>query len=589
VRRGGRGAGVLFSLTVSASCLFSSAPPVSSPLTASTAASDAVVGAARFLSRVSAYDYALAGSFAGERARVVSVDRYVDVLAADREAVFALKDQVVAAAFADPTLAKALIAAADELVAIEEDLQAVDVDDPAAFARVLDHVDAAWKAFASINALRPSDPLAAAIARGAAWRVTVSRSPVFAVQTAPYASHAEADEAARRIGSVELVADTAPFTIRVVTTPDRGSAVKRVDELRAAGVLAAVVDTDRYAFARSGPDPAAELWREGAVDIPTWAQARRAAFVANGVVIASADGETFAFTDTGKLWWHAKLRPGPSFATPSADGRYVLVGGQSFQLLGSAGEVIGPLTRLPSSAAGAVWLPRAKLFVAASQGPTGKPPGGGGAVIAVRLDGAALGDPFPLVTPAAGPALAATPALDAVFVATTSNGTTDVESIRPGVDERVRTVLRVEGQVSDLVIDDEGRYAVLVTASGTYRFQPTSTNAAATLERIGGAARDVAFGHDGMLYAAFENRLVAYDRALRSVWSVPLRDGRRVVVARRIVTQDGISRALAVDPATGAVDELAPIGELNDIAVSADGARVLLLGDGQRAVIFQLP
>jgi hypothetical protein len=50
-----------------------------------------------------------------------------------------------------------------------------------------------------------------------------------------------------------------------------------------------------------------------------------------------------------------------------------------------------------------------------------------------------------------------------------------------------------------------------------------------------------------------------------------------------------LTRAIVIDPTSGMVDELAPIGELNDIAVSADGARVLLLADGQRAVIFQLP
>ena len=70
---------------------------------------------------------------------------------------------------------------------------------------------------------------------------------------------------------------------------------------------------------------------------------------------------------------------------------------------------------------------------------------------------------------------------------------------------------------------------------------------------------------------------------------MPLGDGRRIVVARRLIVQDGLPRALAIDPASGGVDVLAPIGDLNDVAVSPDGARVALLADGQRAVVFQLP
>ena len=585
--RGARGAGVLFTLIASASCLVAQPPAPS--LTETTAGSDAVVAAARFLVLVSAYDYALAGSFAGARSRVVTADRYVNVLSADRDAVLALKDQVVAAAFTDRALAAPLIAAADELVAIEADLQAVDVDDPAAFARVLAHVDAAWSAFAAIAKLSPSDALAAAVAKGTSWHVSIGRSTAFAVLTEPYPSRQEADQAARRIGAVEVVADSPPYTIRVVTTEDRDAADKRVSQLRTMGIASAVVDRERFSFGRSGPDPVAELWREGAVDIPTWAQARRAAFIAKGVVVVSADGETFSFDDSGKLWWHATLRPGPTVATASTDGRYVVVGGQFVQLLGSEGQVIGAPARLPSSAAGALWLPRNKVFVAASQGPTGKPQGGAGGVVAIRVDGATLDDPFPLVTPAAGPALAGTPSRDDVFIATTSNGTTDVETIRPGVDRRVRTLLRVAGQVSALAVDDDATHAVVVTAGGTYRFTPGGPNPLASLERIAGPARDVAFGRDGTLYLVFPDRLAAFDRGLRTRWIVPLRDGRRVVVARRIVVQDGISRALAIEPSGGASDELAPIGELNDIAASSDGARVLLLADGQRAVIFHLP
>ena len=587
--RGGRGARVLFSLLASASCLSSSPLPQPSAGAVSAQPSDILSSAASVLARISAYDYALAGSFAGERSRIVTPDRYVDALAPDRNAVIALKDTVLTAAFTDRRIATPLVAVADALVAVQADIASVDAADAASFARVLDDVATTWTALADAARVVPGDALATSIARGTSWRVVVTRAPAFAVQTQAFESYEEAVQIARQIANAESVSNAPPFTVRVLTTPDRDAAGRKVAELRAAGVVAAVVDTDRYTFARSGPDPSAELWREGAVDIPTWGEARRAAFIANGVVVVSADGETFSFDDTGRLWWHAKLASGPTFATPSTDGRYVLIGGLFVQLLGSEGQVIGSPSRLPSAAAGAVWLGRRRVFVAASQGPTGKPQGGGGGVVALGLNGAPLDNPFPLVTPAAGPALATAPARDDVLIATTSNGTTDVEAIRPGLDQRVRAVVRVPGQVSDLAVDEDGAHVIVVTAEGTYRFAPGGSNPAATLERLAEPARDVAFGRDGALYLLFDRRLVAYDRGLRTLWTVPLRDGRRVVAARRIIVQDGLTRVLAVDAATGSGDELAPVGELNDIAASQDGARILLLADGQRAVIFHLP
>jgi hypothetical protein len=78
-------------------------------------------------------------------------------------------------------------------------------------------------------------------------------------------------------------------------------------------------------------------------------------------------------------------------------------------------------------------------------------------------------------------------------------------------------------------------YAAVVTADGTYRFAPTAANAAPTIARIADPARDVTFGHDGTLYLVFADRVVAYDRDLRARWTIPLRDGRRVLVAKRIV------------------------------------------------------
>ena len=584
-----RGAGVLLSLAL-AGCL-SARPPAPQPSGAPVPPSALARDAARVLARVSAYDYALAGAFGGERVRVVTPDRYAVALAAERQSIASLKDRVLQAAFADAALSGALIEVADAGVAVAEDLERFgDAKDDQAFARIVQQVTEAWSALRRLaTLLPPDDVLSASIATGTSWTVTVGHGRSYAVLTAPYQNRDEAQQAARRIGDVEQVASSAPFTVRVVTTPDRDAAERRVAQLRDSGVVAASVEVERFTFSRAGPDPAAELWREPAVDVPTWGGARRANFIAGGIVVVSADGETFSFYDTGKLWWHAKLASGPSFATPSSDGRYVFVGGQSAQLLGSDGKVIGGPTRLPSAAAGAVWVGRRKVFVAASQGPTGLPGGGGGGVAAVGLDGKGLGDPFPLVTPAAGPAVASSPAREEVYIATTSQGATDVEVIRPGVDANTRTLARVAGQVRDLAIDEEGVYAVVVTSQGTYRFRPGARDATPTLERLADAARDVVFARDGTLYALFPDKLVAYDRGLRTLWTTAVSDGRRALVARRVIVQDGLRRLFAVDVASGAADELASLGEIDDVAVSPDGGKVLLLAEGRRAVIFNLP
>lgn len=586
----GRGAAFLLSLIL-ASCVSTSPAPAPTPTSPGASPTAIARDVAAVLVRVSAYDYAVAGAVSGERARVVTPDRYAAALAPDRVTIAALKDRVVALAFADPVLAAPLVGLADALVGIGADAQLVgDIEDAAAVAAVVGDVDAAWAKLSAIATALPADAsLAASIARGTSWHVAVTRTPAFAVQTQPYGSADEANQIASRIGAVEAVAAAAPFVVRVVTTADRAFADRRVAELAALGVVAAVAETERIAVARSGPDPQAELWREGAVDIPTWGGARRAAFIAGGIVVVSADGNVFSFRDTGELWWHVDVRAGPTFATSTPDGKMVAVGGQFVSVVTSEGKVLGQPARLPSPAAGAVFVAKRGVFVAASQGPTGKPEGGGGRVVAVGSDAKPLGDPFPLVTPAAGPSVAASPAREEVYVATTSQGNTDVEVTRPGVDTKVKAILRVAGQVVDLAIDADAAYGVVVTATGSYRFRPGASDVAATVEKAGDASRDAVFGPDGTLYLVYADRLVAYDAGLRLLRTVLLKDGRRVLAGRRIVVQDGLARVLAVDPKTGVPDELAGAGELNDVAVSPDGSRVLLLADGRRALVFNLP
>ncbi len=588
-----RGAVGLLSLSLAISACVSS-PPAPAPARSPAAlVSPATLArqSARVLVRISAYDYALAGSLAGERVRVVAPDRYVAALAGERDAIAAIKDRLLGSAFADAALAGALVEVADADVRVFQDLQRfADAQDDLAFARIVQDVASAWSTLRELaTRLPPDEALSSSISRGTAWTVTIARAPGYAVVTAPFASREEAIAAARRVGAVEQVASASPFTIRLLTTPDRTAAERRVAELRDLAIVSAVVETERLAFVRAGPDPLPELWREPAMDIPTQGGAKRANFIAGGVMVVSVDGNAFAFDDAGQPKWRARVNAGPSFVTPASGGAFVLVGGQFAQLLTSDGRSVGAAARLPSAAAGAVWLEGPRVFVAASQGPTGKPEGGGGGVAAIGLDGKALGDPFPLVTPAAGPALAASPARGEVHIATTSQGTTDVEVIRPGIDAKPRTVARVAGEVQDLAVDDAGTYAALVTTQGTFRFRIGVADPGATIERVGLAARDVGFGRDGTLYVLFADRLVAYDAGLRQRWSVTVSNGVRVLIGRRVVVQDGLRRVRVVDSASGAQDELASLGDIDDAAVSPDGARVLLLVEGRRAVLFQLP
>lgn len=587
----GRGASAILLSLALAACVDAQAPSVPRITPAPGAAAAIARDASSVLVRISAYDYALAGALAGERVQVVTPERYAVALENERQAILGIKDRVLQAAFADAALAAALVEMADASVRIAGGMERYAATrEESAFVAIVTDVGDSWASMRRLATRLPRDErLQASIARGTAWTIVVTTEPAFSVITAPFATRDEAQRAAERIGSVEQIPATSPFAIRVLTTTDRVSAEKRVAELQRSEVLAAVVDTERYRYKRGGPDAGAELWREPAVDIPTWNGARRANFVAGGIVVVSVDGETFGFDEGGRPVWHAKLQAGPSFVTPAAGGRFVLVGGLFANLLTSDGRVLGTGARLPSAAAAAVWLERRQVFVAASQGPTGKADGGPGAVNAIRLDATALGAPFPLVTPAAGPALATSPARDEVFVATTSAGTTDVEVIRPGLDERPRTIARISGQVQELLVDDAGTYAVLVTVQGTYRFRVNVADPAATIERIGAPARDIAFAPDGTLYLMLTDRLVAYDAGLRALWTLGLADGRRVLVGRRVVVQDGLRRTLVVDAANGESEELASLGEVEDAAVSPDGARLLLLVEGRRAVLFTLP
>lgn len=539
------------------SCIPSTSTPTPAP--AAGATGDFAREVSSSLVRVAAYDYALAGFFAGDTRRIVTPDRYVIALAAATRTLIAFKDKVTAHVFADARDATALVRLADAVADLADALTRFTATrDADAFAAVTAALDATWPALRSLATGLPApDPeVQRALSRGPSWSVRATRGSAFAVITAPLGA-------------------------RAGVYGDREAAQRRVNELRDAGIVGAIAEEERFTFARSGSDPVEELWREPALDLPVPERTRRLAFVAGGVLAAQEEGGLRIFDEQGRLRWSGRTAAGTVLVAPSPDGRLVAVGGVQVGLLSAQGASVGAAARLASPASAVAWTDAA--VVIGSAGSTGKPEGGAGTVVALSREGRALEDPFPLVTPAGGALLAATGG--EVYVATTTRGATDVEVLRPGASAAPRAVARVPGQQQALALRSDASRGALVTAEGTFRFAPGVSGA----ERLGDPARDVRFGADGTLYVLWPDRLVAYDDGLRPRWSASLADGRRLLVGQRVVALDGATRVRALDPRTGMTDDLAIPGQVLDLALSADGARLLVLVDGRRAVAFALP
>jgi hypothetical protein len=189
------------------------------------------------------------------------------------------------------------------------------------------------------------------------------------------------------------------------------------------------------------------------------------------------------------------------------------------------------------------------------------------------------------VTPAAGARIAASDAGD-VYVGTTSGGAFDIETFRPGRDSKLKAVARVAGAGSALAVDKSAKFAAAVTDQGTYRFAVAEPK---TMTRVAGTVRDIAFAADGTLYLLDQTSLAAIGPDGTARWTVPLVDGRRLVVGQRAAVLDGTDRLLVFAPGDGAADELGAGGTINDVTMSRDGRVVGVVVDSRRAVLFTLP
>jgi len=586
-----RWAAAIIAVAVIAAC---QAPPRVGPIGDVADGPKLARDASDVLLRFAAYDYGLAGTLAGEKTRLVDIDRYAS---AARQAVRSIdtfrSSATASAANAAGPVRDHLLSLADGFTELGKDATAyADGADPAVFARVVDDVNAGWSRLDLLLGILPKDDATAkSVARGRSFVVNVKAERQYALTLGPFATAAEADAAVTRIGKVESVARTSPFIVRVGTYPDRPAADAVATTLAAKGYASSRVGEEpRFVFTRGTVAPDVELWREPTRVIDTYSGSRRVSISPDGAWIATGadDGTVAIFGSDGKLWALPRFAAGVSQMLFSDDGRWLLAGGTTLSSLSvPGGTSTGIPVRLPAPATQMAFVPSARAFVVASKGPTGLPPGGGGLIAGRAPDGFALGAPFPLTTPAAGSAFAPTDAGE-LFIATTTAGSTDVEVFRVGLEPAVRRVVRVAGTVKLLALDRTGTRGAVMTDQGVFRFGPRDTDPPRTVTRIGSEAREIAFGLDGTFYVLEATRLVAYDASNQPRSTIPLVDPRRLVIALRPLVVDGADRLLAV-AADGSTDELGVGGTIQDVTASPDGRRVAVLVEGRRAVLFTMP
>ncbi|HEV2251000.1 MAG TPA: hypothetical protein VGT60_10900 [Candidatus Limnocylindria bacterium] len=553
---------------------------------------------ASILLKLSAYDYALAGGLSGQTTRVVSPSRWATVA---RSLLPKIEDitstSLSAASNAAGPVRDAVVSLADSLTDLAKDTGTyADGRDPAVFAKSVGDVTTSWDRLLALAVKLPLDTeLQKTVNRGRSFTVSSTSTALFALQAGPYATAADADAAARKIGPVVSVTTVAPFVVRVATYPTRPQADAAAAALRPKGVdVTAVVEERSYTFARAGTLPDAELWREPARVIDGLAGARRVALSPDGKWIAmGADDGTVAIFNaaTGGLVALPKFPSGISALLFSADSAWLFAGGASATVLfvpsGQSPLGVAQQLRFPGAITQALYVnvPTARAFVAVSKSASGVAGAGGGLIGARAADGAALGDPFPITTPAAGGYIAA--AGNEVYIATTSAGTTDVELLRLGAEKATRGVVKIPGNVQDLTVDMTGDRAAVITDQGTYRFSPHVPDPAATLQRIGAPARDVQLGADGTLVVLDKDKVIATGPTGAQLWQAPLTDGRRVVLGLRTLVWDGADVVWAI-AADGTIDALGVDGQIQDLVVSADGKRAGVVLDGRRALVFDL-
>ena len=400
---------------------------------------------------------------------------------------------------------------------------------------------------------------------------------------------------AQKIGPVLSVTRVAPYLVRVATYPTKAQADAAGAALKPKGIdVTSVVEDRKYTFSRGATVPDAELWREPSRVIDGPGGARRVALSPDGkwIAMASDDGTIAIFSmTTGALVALPKLNAGITALLFSNDSAWLFAGGASgsvfFVPSGASPLGVGQQLRFPAAISQALYvdIPTARSFVAISKGPTGVASGGAGLIGGRAPDGAVIA-PFPITAPATGGSIAVSDRGE-LFIATNTGKNTDVEVLRLGGDRVIRGVITAPGLEVDLALDVTGDRAAVVTDQGTFRFSPRDANPGATLQKVGAAVRDVAFGADGTLYQLDKDKVTATGPDGSQRWQVPLTDGRKMVLGARTLVWDGADTVWAI-ASDGTVDALGIGGTIQDLVTSADGKRAMVVLDARRALIFDL-
>jgi SPOR domain len=545
--------------------------------------------AADILLVFSVYDYALVGSLNGEKVRAVGPDRYATVARSQAALVKANTTKVVAATVETVgPVRDRLVALADGLTDLSRDAVAyADVQDPAALSRVLAGVDRSWASLRELAFVLPADPaLAAAIERGTSIKSVASSKPAFTLTAGPYGSAGEALDVAKKIGPSATAATESPFAVRVGPYADRAAADKAAATLAAQKITAIASEEAVYAFARSGAVPDAELWREPERAINVQGLARKIALSQDASLIAtgSDDGYLAVHTRDGALKAFPKFNAGVNQLAFTDNGRFLMGGGQVLMnlVMPSPNDTVGVPVRLSGAAQSLVYVPGVDVFAVSSGGD------GGGVVGARTPDGVPIAAPFPIGLPGTGGLLAVSDNGDLFIALQTSEGY-EVRMFRPGVERAPKGVLRVPGVGRAFAVDPSGKFGAAVTDQGTFRFQLNAADPTRSVTKLTTAVRDVEFARDGTLYLLDAQRVLAVDIEGATRWTTAIVDGRRIAVGLRAIVLDGTDRVITFDPKTGVIDELAPVGQIQDLVVSRDGRWVGVVAEAKRAVLFRLP
>ncbi len=481
-----------------------------------------------------------------------------------------------------------LVALADGLTDLSRDALAyADARDPAALSRVLSGVERGWASLRELASVLPADPtLKAALDRGTSITSTSSSKQRFTLTVGPYTTAGDAADAAKKMGANATAATESPFAVRVGPYADRAAADKAAATLASQKITAIVSEDAAYAFARGGAVPDAELWREPERAINVQALARKIALSPDAALIAtgSDDGFLALHTRDGVLKALPKFNAGVNQLAFTHNGRFLMGGGQVLTnwIMPTPNDTVGVPVRLSGAAQSLVYVPGVDVFAASSGGSDG------GIIGGRTPDGIPLSAPFPIELPSSGGLLAVSDNGD-LFIAFQSGAGYEVRMFRPGVERRTKGVLRVPGIGRAFAIDPSGAFGAAVTDQGTYRFQVTAPDPTKSLTKLTTAVRDVEFARDGTLYLLDAQRVVAVGAEGATRWTTAIVDGRRIAVGLRAVVLDGSDRLIALDPKTGAIDELAPVGQIQDLVVSRDGRWVGLIAEAKRAVLFRLP